>query len=89
MATASTVALPRIPEPTYSSFTQQGSLALPEGLPQKLASDLCWTGAELTDEAAYVVHLTSAHLLEINDALTHFKSTSHRTSGCVLSLANF
>jgi hypothetical protein len=73
MATASTVALPRIAESTYPLDLQQEAPALPDGLPKQLESDLCWTGADFVDEAAYVCRLTPVQLSEIDEALVHFK----------------
>ncbi|KAF2679861.1 Clavaminate synthase-like protein [Lentithecium fluviatile CBS 122367] len=51
----------------HSSFPS----ALPDHLPKKVKSTLCWRGAEL-QETDYVFQLSPEHLQEINRACSHF-----------------
>lgn len=46
--------------------------AIPQGFPDYVTSKMAWSGRELTDEGAYVYHLTDAEKEEIDSALTFF-----------------
>lgn len=48
--------------------------SLPEGYPKKLESPLVWKGSDFSQgESEWVTVLTEAQLLEIDEALAHFK----------------
>ena len=48
------------------------STPLLEGFPQKLDSPLVWEGKDSKNESQWVYHLSSAELLEIDEAVHHF-----------------
>jgi hypothetical protein len=87
MAGASALALPHLVEATDLPFEQNGVPSLPEGLPKQLQSELCWTGVDFANGAGYLCTLSPAHLVEITDAVQHFKckATSCRSAGLVMA----
>ena len=52
---------------------RQSNPQLPSGFPQKLTGPLVWEGKDFTDEKDWTFVLTPEHLVEIENALVHFK----------------
>jgi hypothetical protein len=48
--------------------------SLPADFPTHISSKLAWVGSQFTDSTEYVEMLNKEDILEIEDALRHFKS---------------
>ena len=61
---------------TARRLAENPSLAnstLPEGFPQKVESPLVWEGKDFKDEKEWVYELNPGQLVEIDDAVKHFR----------------
>jgi hypothetical protein len=63
------ISKPRV-APTFSSYHAVSDW------PDQLVSDMSWTGSDFTDEQHFVYQLSDEERVEIETALSHFKSTS-------------
>ena len=56
--------------------TETLSKTLPSGFPERLESELVWTGNQITNEYNWIYELNEAELEDIENALVHFKCLS-------------